>query len=68
MVNDNKPVDGKILQVMRCHLCYKTLVLYSIKTKLRKVINSYYKNNGILTLRKHVDGEHNLLANFLMRK
>jgi hypothetical protein len=28
-VYDNKLVDGKIPQVMRCHLCYKTLVLYS---------------------------------------
>jgi len=62
VVNDNKLVDGKILQVMRCHLCYKTLVLYSTRTKLRKGIMSYYKSNGILALRTHMDGKHNLLT------
>ncbi len=34
VVNDNKPVDGKVPQVMRCHLCYKTHVLYNSRTKL----------------------------------
>jgi hypothetical protein len=37
-------------------------VLYSSRTKLRKGIISYYKSNGISALRKHMDGEHNLLA------
>ncbi len=31
VVNDNKPMDGKIPQVMKCHLCYKTLVLHNPK-------------------------------------
>jgi hypothetical protein len=35
VVNDNKPIDSKIPQVMRCHLCYKTLVLHNPKIKLR---------------------------------
>jgi len=62
VVNDNKLMDGKIPQVMRFHLCYKTHVLYNPRTKLRKGLISYYKTNGILTLKKHVDGKHNLLA------
>jgi hypothetical protein len=62
VVNHNKLVDGKIPQVMRCHSCYKTHVLYNPRTKLRKGLISYYKTNGISTLKKHVDVEHNLLA------
>ncbi len=62
MINDNKLVDGKILQVMRYHLCSKTLVLYNLRTKLRKGLISYYKTNGILTLKKHADAKHILLA------
>ncbi len=41
VVNDNKPMDGKIPQVMRCHLCYKTLVLHNPKIKLWKGLISY---------------------------
>ncbi len=47
---------------MRCHLYYKTLVLCNPRTKLNKGLISYYKTNGILTLKKHVDVKHNLLA------
>jgi len=65
VVNDNKPMDGKIPQVMKCHLCYKTPTLYTPRTKLRKGLISYYKTNGISTLKKHVDAEHHLLANKL---
>jgi hypothetical protein len=68
VVNDNKPMDGKILQVMRCHLCYKTPMLYNPKIKLRKGLISYYKTNGILVLKKHVNVEHHLLATNLMKK
>jgi len=35
------PMDGKIPQVMKCHLCYKTLVLHNPKIKLRKGLISY---------------------------
>jgi hypothetical protein len=41
IINDNKPMDGKILQVMRCHLCYKTVVLHNPKIKPRKGLISY---------------------------
>jgi hypothetical protein len=37
-------------------------VLYNPKTKLSKGLISYYKTNGILILKKHVDVEHKLLA------
>ncbi len=57
-----KPMDGKIPQVMRCHLCYKTLVLYNPRIKLRKGLISYYKTNGKLALKKHMDVKHGLLA------
>jgi len=45
-VNDNKLVDGKVPQVMRCHLCYKTFVLYNLRIKPRKGLISYYKIMG----------------------
>jgi len=62
VVNDNKPMDAKIPQVMRFHLCYNTHVLYNPRTKTRKGLVSYYKTNGILTLKMHVDAKHSLLA------
>jgi hypothetical protein len=62
VINDNKLVDGKIPQVMKYHLCSKTLMLYNFKTKLRKGLISYYKINGTSTLKKQVDVEHILLA------
>jgi hypothetical protein len=37
-------------------------VLCNPRTKLNKGLISYYKTNGILTLKKHVDVKHNLLA------
>jgi hypothetical protein len=53
-VNDNKLVDGKVSQIMQCFLCYKILVPFNPKTKLRKGLISSYKMNGITTLKKHV--------------
>jgi len=63
VVNDDKLVDGKVPQVMRCHLyCCKTFVLYNPRTKLRKGLISYYKTIGISSLKKHVDAKHGLFA------
>jgi hypothetical protein len=39
-----------------------THVLYKPRTKLGKGLISYYKTNGISTLKKHVDLEHNLFV------
>jgi hypothetical protein len=61
-VNDIKPTNDRVPQVMRCHLCYKTLVLYIPRTKLRKGLISYYEINGISTLKKHVDAKRSLLV------
>jgi hypothetical protein len=47
---------------MKCHLCYKTLVLYNPRIKLKKGLISYYKTNGILALKKHMDVKHNLFT------
>ncbi len=47
---------------MRCLLCYKTHVPCNPRTKLLKGLISYYKMNGIIILKKHVDAEHSLLA------
>jgi hypothetical protein len=63
VLNDNKPMDGKIPQIMRCHLCYRTPMLYNPKINIRKGLISYCKSNGILALKKHVDEKHDLLAN-----
>jgi hypothetical protein len=46
VVNDNKPMDRKVPQIMRCRLCYKMLML-------KKGLISYCKSNVILTLNKH---------------
>jgi hypothetical protein len=43
-------------------------MLYNPRTKLKKGLISYYKTNRILTLKKHVDAEHGLLAKNLTRK
>jgi hypothetical protein len=37
-------------------------VLYNPRTKPRKGLVSYYKTNGISTLKKHVDSKHSLLV------
>jgi hypothetical protein len=54
VLNDNKLMDGKVPQIMRCHLCYKTLVLYNPKINLRKGLISYCKSNGISTLKNMI--------------
>jgi len=62
VVNDNTQIDGKVLQVMRCMICHNEYVPFIAKTKLKKRIISYFKSNGITTLKKHVDVEHTLLT------
>jgi hypothetical protein len=45
---------------MRCHVvCYHNqIIITNSKTKLRKKIISYFKNNGITSLKKNVDVDH----------
>jgi hypothetical protein len=46
-------------------LCYEKLVNLAIlgqRTKLRKRLVSYFKSSGMTTLKKHVNGNHFLIA------
>jgi len=48
-------VDVKVPQVMYSMLCYSKLVGHAIlepRTKLSKTLVSYFKSNGITTLKK----------------
>jgi hypothetical protein len=61
-VCDNKKLDGENLKIMVCILCYNILVIViNPKTQTRR-FKSYYKTNGITTLRKHVDVKHSIIA------
>jgi hypothetical protein len=61
-VSDNKKIDGENLKIMICILCYNILmIVINPKTQTRRSI-SYYKTNGIITLRKHVDAKHFIIA------
>lgn len=61
-VNDNKKIDGENLKIMICILCYNILVIViNPKTQTRRS-KSYYKTNGITTLRKHMDAKHSIIA------
>jgi len=52
-VNDNVEVDLINTQIMCCILCYQKLVVgINPRTQAKKGQNSYYKTNGISSLRK----------------
>ncbi len=58
-VNDNIEIDLENTQIMCCILCYQELVIgINSRTLARKGLISYYKNNGITSLKKHVDVKH----------
>jgi hypothetical protein len=64
-ISDQSKVDVQVPQVMHCMLCYEKLVDPTIlgqKIRLKKELVSYFKCNGITTLKKHVDGNHFLIA------
>ncbi len=47
-VNDNKPVDVKCFQLMRCNICYANLILIiNAKTQTRKCLILYNFTNEI---------------------
>jgi hypothetical protein len=55
-VNDNKEIDNKWHQLTRCFLCYpKPIEAGSKRIKSRKGLISYYKTNGIISLKNHVE-------------
>ncbi len=50
---------------MHCMLCYEKLVSPTIlgqRTKLKKWLVFYFKSSGITKLKKHVNGNHFLIA------
>ncbi len=47
---------------MRCMICHVNFVLYNPRIKERKGNTTYLKKNGIITLKKHVDIDHVVLA------
>jgi hypothetical protein len=54
-VNDNKKIDGNP-QVIKCLSCY--MHVFNPTTKGRKLLITYYKANGIIALKKHVNNDH----------
>jgi hypothetical protein len=62
-VNDGEKVEVASHQVMRCILCYDTVInIFNPRTKERKRLITYYKTYGIITLKKHVDADHFIIA------
>ncbi len=58
-LNNNKEVDTKFFQTMKCIFCYISLLLVSnLKTQARKGLILYKISNGITTSRKHVLSYH----------
>jgi hypothetical protein len=55
-VNDNIEIDlDDNTQIMCCIFCYQELVIgINSRTQARKGLISYYKKNGITSLKKHV--------------
>ncbi len=48
---------------MHCILCYqKPVIGINSRTQAKKGLISYYKKNGITSLKKHVDVEHIVIA------
>ncbi len=48
---------------MKYMICHVNFVYYNPITKKRKGILTYFKKNGIRTLKKHVDVDHAIIAN-----
>ncbi len=56
---------------MYCMLHYSKLVGHAIlepRTKLKKTLVSYFKSNGITTLKKHMDVDHGLIVKKIKEK
>ncbi len=61
--NDNKPLDVKCFQLMRCIFCYVSPILITnAKTQTRKGLILYNNANGIITLKKHVYVDHCMIT------
>jgi len=68
-VNDNKKMDVKFLQTMRCIICYTSLVLMSnLKIQARKGLILYNRANGIIFKKKHVFLDQLKITKLLKRR
>ncbi len=63
-VNDNKNVDVKCLQTLRCIFCYNSPILFcNPKIQTRKGLIIYNTTNGIINnIEKNVNAEHFIIA------
>jgi hypothetical protein len=62
-VNDNKLVDVKCSQLMRCIVFYASPILTTnAKTQTRKGLILYSSANGITALKNHVYVNHCMIA------
>jgi hypothetical protein len=51
-VNDNIEIDLENTQIMRCILCYQKVIIgINSRSQARKKLISYYKKNGIISLK-----------------
>jgi len=67
-VNDNTNVDLENPQIMHCILCHKNPVnATNLKTQVKCELISYFKTNGISSLKKHVNANHGLVAKMFER-
>jgi hypothetical protein len=67
-VNNNKLVDVKCFQLMRCIFChFNPIVITNAKSQARKALILYSSAKGIIALKKHVNVNHYMIANFLKR-
>jgi len=54
---------------MWCHVCYNNqITITNSITQLKKGIISYFKNNGITTLKKHMDFDYVVLPKKFLKK
>jgi hypothetical protein len=69
-VNDRKDVEGELnLLLMRCIFCYDSFVNNHNPSKSNDIkgLTTYYKIHGIISLKKHVDANHAIIAKHLKR-
>jgi hypothetical protein len=62
-------VNFKCSQLIRCILCYASLILIiNVKTQARKGLILYNIANGIITLKKHVYADHSMITKIFKEK
>ncbi len=69
-MNNRSKVDVDVLELMHCVICYDNPNFYNShqRTMLKKAPMFYFKNNGIIALRKNANVNHGLIAKKLKKK